>query len=83
MLNTYEDKQKELKGIMGVIALNKRLINKAEREQIEALEYGLKERLKALTDECRMKEMDIKIVQFQKVLDILKSNKFGIDAWEE
>ncbi len=78
-----EEKLKELKGIMGVIALNKRLTNKAEREQIEALEYGLKERLKALTDKCRMEEVDIKIAQFQKVLDILKGNKYGIDAWEE
>lgn len=68
---------------MGVIALNKRLINKAEQEQIEALEYGLKERLKALTDKCRMEEIDIKIAQFQKVLDILKSNKFGIEAEDE
>lgn len=71
---TQKTKQEEMDGLVTAIRLYKRLLTHKEKEQVEALEYGLTTRLNELLKECQEREMDLKIEQMKKVLDILKHN---------
>lgn len=71
---TQKTKQEEMNGLVTAIRLYKRLLTHKEKEQVEALEYGLTTRLNELLKECQEREMDLKIEQMKKVLDILKHN---------
>ena len=67
-------KQEEMNGLVTAIRLYQRLLTHKEKEHVEALEYGLTTRLNELLKECQEREMDLKIEQMKKVLDILKHN---------
>jgi DNA primase catalytic subunit len=75
-----EEKLKELEGLSTVILLNKRFITRLERDQIDAIQHVLEERLKELVAESKLKEVEIKIEQMGKVVKILKQNKYKVEV---
>ena len=81
-MTTYEEKLKELQGLSTIISLNQRMINRLEKDQIEAVQHVLEERLKDLVAESKLKEVEIKIEQMKKVVQILKTNKYKVDVFD-
>lgn len=60
-------------GLMTAINLHRgyQLVRR-QKEAIEGLEYGLTVALDQLADEFRIRELDIKIAQMQRVLDVVR-----------
>lgn len=69
---TLEYKQSVLNGLVAVIELNQRPLFPKEKEQIEALEYGLTHRLRELVERSKQEEIDLKTQSMREVIAILK-----------
>ncbi len=72
MSKEVQEKTTEAMRLADVIKLNWRVLTRAEKEKIEALEYGLTIHLQELVEESKIKEIDLKLGSMRKVLQILK-----------
>lgn len=70
---TVAYKQSILRGLANVIELHRgKFLGPKDQEMIDALEYGLTTRLNELVEECKQREVDLKIASMKEVLAILK-----------
>lgn len=72
---TLEYKMSILNGLVSVIELNARPLTPKEKEKIDALEVGLTTRERMLVEECKHREIDMKIESMKEVIAILKYQK--------
>lgn len=69
---TLEQKIEEMKGLVKVLELNARFLTREEKSEVDNLEYKLEFNLKKLLDDCKMKEVDMKIESMKKIIKLLK-----------
>lgn len=67
------EKHKTLDGLVTVIEIYRgRMLSAAQKEKIDAYEYGLSADLKTLMERYRLEEIDIKIDSMRKVIKLIK-----------
>lgn len=72
---TLAYKQSILDGLVTTLNLNTRPLFPREKEQTEAIEYGVTTRLAALVERCKHEELDIKIAGIRETIAILKAHE--------
>jgi hypothetical protein len=75
---TLAYKQSVLNGLVTTIGMLQRPLSLSEQEKVQALEYSQTMRLNRLVEECKQRELEIKIEQMRKLIAILKNNTFSL-----
>lgn len=69
----YVEKTKEMDGLVNVIKLYARPLLPKEKQESDNIEGRLEFRLKELINECKLKELDLKIESMKNIIKLLKN----------